>query len=209
MAVLDTITSLLSSNPVLAGGIGTLAVGSAMYVLRAIPEKILTALERTFWTTVSVESLSSEYRDVDAFIEARRAKFFSRALEMKDGSLKTGFGSGWGTYKGTLFKYSKAKATQQIAPFETITVSFLTRTRGVVEAFMADSRPEEHRNSIHVSMYGAAGSAGAGAGSGVAETAAGSGRRRASQSRGSSSTSASTPASRHQSSVLAASAFQS
>ena len=42
---------------------------------------------------------------VDAFIEARRAKFFSRTLEIKDGSLKTGFGSGWGTYDGTLFKY--------------------------------------------------------------------------------------------------------
>lgn len=160
MTLVETITSVFASNPVFAGGVGTLAVGSAMYLMRAVPEKIIDGLDRTFWTKVFVESLSAEYRDVDQFIEGRRAKFFSRSLEMKDGHLKTGFGSGWGTYDGTLFRYSKTKSTQQIAPFETITVSFLTRDRSVVERFMADSRPEEHRNSIHVSMFGANGNGG-------------------------------------------------
>lgn len=160
MALVETITSGFASNPVFAGGVGTLAVGSAMYLMRAVPEKIIGALDRTFWTKVFVESLSAEYRDVDQFIEGRRAKFFSRSLEMKDGSLKTGFGSGWGTYDGTLFRYAKTKSTQQIAPFETITVSFLTRDRRVVERFMADSRPEEHRNSINVSIFGANGKGG-------------------------------------------------
>lgn len=160
MTLVETFTSLFASNPVFAGGVGTLAIGSAMYLLRAIPEKMLEAVERTVWTKVFVESMSAEYRDVDAFIEVRRAKFFSRSLEMKDGSLKTGFGSGWGTYGGTLFRYAKTKSTQQIAPFESITVSFLTRDRSVVERFMADSRPEEHRNSIHVGMFGANGSDG-------------------------------------------------
>lgn len=160
MALVETITSVFASNPVFAGGVGTLAVGSAMYLMRAVPEKIIGALDRTFWTKVFVESLSAEYRDVDQFIEGRRAKFFSRSLEMKDGSLKTGFGSGWGTYDGTLFRYAKTKSTQQIAPFETITVSFLTRDRRVVERFMADSRPEEHRNSINVSIFGANGNGG-------------------------------------------------
>jgi len=160
MTLVETFTSLFTSNPVFAGGVGTLAIGSAMYLLRAIPEKMLEAVERTVWTKVFVESMSAEYRDVDAFIEVRRAKFFSRSLEMKDGSLKTGFGSGWGTYDGTLFRYAKTKSTQQIAPFESITVSFLTRDRSVVERFMADSRPEEHRNSIHVGMFGANGSDG-------------------------------------------------
>ena len=160
MTLVETITSVFASNPVFAGGVGTLAVGSAMYLMRAVPEKIIDGLDRTFWTKVFVESLSAEYRDVDQFIEGRRAKFFSRSLEMKDGHLKTGFGSGWGTYDGTLFHYTKTKSTQQIAPFETITVSFLKRDRGVVERFMADSRPEEHRNSIHVSMFGANGNGG-------------------------------------------------
>jgi hypothetical protein len=113
MVVFDTLTSLFASNPVFAGGVGTLLVGSALYVLRAIPEKLLDAAERTMWTKVFVESLSSEYRDVDSFIEGRRAKFFSRSLEMKDGSLKTGFGSGWGTYEGTLFRYAKTKSTSR------------------------------------------------------------------------------------------------
>lgn len=158
--MLETLTAVFASNPILAGGVGTLVAGSALYVLRAIPEKVLDAAGRMIWTKVSVESMSSEYRDVDTFIEQRRYTFFSRSLEMKDGGLKTGFGSGWGTYDGTLFRYSKSKSTQQIAPFETITVSFLTRNRGVVEGFMRDSRPEDHRNSIYVSMFGAAGSAG-------------------------------------------------
>lgn len=160
MTILDTAIQALMTNQILAGGVGTLAFGSLMYVLRAVPETLLDIVERTVWTKVFVESLSNEYRDVDAFIEGRRLTFFSRSLELKDGSLKTGFGRGWGTYDGTLFKYSKAKSAQQIAPFETITVSFLTRDRGVVERFMKDARPEEHKKSIYVSMYTAGGAAG-------------------------------------------------
>lgn len=157
MTLLETAYSALASNQLLVGGVGTLAFGSLMYVLRAVPQKMLDVIERTMWTKVFVESLSNEYRDVDAYIEGRRLKFSSRSLEIKDGSLKTGFGGGWGTYAGSLFKYSKTKSTQQVTHFETITVSFLTRDRGVVERFMRDCTPEEHKNSISISMYSAGG----------------------------------------------------
>lgn len=160
MTLLETLSSALASNPFFAGGVGTLAVGSMLYVLREIPERLMGAVGKALWTKLSVESLSNEYRDVDAFIEARRFKFFSRSLEIKDGSLKTGFGSGWGVYDGKLFKYVKARTAQQISPAETISVSFLTRKREIAERFMHDSRPEEHRSSINVSIFGAAGHAG-------------------------------------------------
>lgn len=160
MTILDAAFSALASNQLLAGGVGTLAFGTAMYVLRTVPETVFGLVERTLWTKVFVESLSNEYGDVDAFIEGRRLDFFSRSLEIKDGALKTGFGGGWGVYEGILFKYSKTRSTQQITPFETIAVSFLTRDRAVVERFLRDCRPEEHRNSIYVSLYGAGGSDG-------------------------------------------------
>jgi chaperone BCS1 len=160
MTPFDAVISALASNQILAGGVGTLAFGSAMYLLRAAPEKALELVEKTVWTKVFVESMSNEYPDIDAFIEGRRLDFFSRSLEAKDGSLKTGFGGGWGVYDGTLFKYSKTKSAQQLTHFETITISFLTRDRRVVERFMRDCKPEEHRNSIHISIYGAGGSDG-------------------------------------------------
>lgn len=160
MTLFETLLTTLTSNPILVGGIGTLVVGAVMYTLRAIPEQVLDGLSRLLWTKVFVESLSNEYRDVDAAIEARRLKFFSRSFEIKDGSIKTGFGSGWGTYHGTLFRYSKTKSTQQIAPFETITVSFLTRNRSVVERFLHDAKPDDQKNAISVTMYGAGGHAG-------------------------------------------------
>ena len=160
MSILDALYAAFASNQLLVGGVGTLVFGSAMYVLRAVPESIGDVLGKTLWTTVFVESLSNEYRDVDAFIERHRLNFFSRSLEIKDGSLKTGFGGGWGRYEGVLFKYSKTKSTQQVAPFETITVSFLTRDRKLVERFMQDCRPEEHKNAIYVSMYAAGGFSG-------------------------------------------------
>lgn len=156
----ESLWTAIGSNPLLVGGIGTLAFGSLMYMLRAVPEKLLDLIERTVWTKLFVESLSNEYRDVDAFIEKRRLSFFSKSLEVKDGALKTGFGGGWGTYDGTLFRYAKTKSTQQIVPIESITVSFLTRDRGVVENFVRDSRPEDHRNTIAVSLFGPGGSAG-------------------------------------------------
>ncbi|WP_036280867.1 AAA family ATPase [Methylocystis sp. ATCC 49242] len=160
MNYLDTAFSALTSNQLLVGGVGTLAFGSLMYVLRTVPETMLDLVERTVWTKVFVESLSNEYPDVDAFIEGRRLDFFSRSLEIKDGGLKTGFGGGWGVYGGTFFKYSKTKSAQQFTPFETITISFLTRDRCVVERFMRDCKPEEHRNSIQISMFSAGGGEG-------------------------------------------------
>lgn len=160
MTILDTLAAALASNQLLAGGVGTLAFGALMYLFRAVPEKAVEVLGRTLWTKVYVESMSNEYGDVDAFIEGRRLDFFSRSLEIKDGALKTGFGGGWGVYDGVLFRYAKTKSTQQVAPFETIAISFLTRDRRVVERFMRDCRPEEHRNAIFISSYSANGSDG-------------------------------------------------
>jgi mitochondrial chaperone BCS1 len=160
MTFLEAAFSTLASNQLLVGGVGTLAFGSAMYLLRAVPETILDVVEKTVWTKVFIDSLSNEYGDVDAFIEKRRLDFFSRSLEIKDGSLKTGFGGGWGLYQGALFKYSKTRAAQQLTHFETITVSFLTRDRSVVERFMQECKPEEHKNSIYVSLYSAGGNDG-------------------------------------------------
>ncbi len=160
MTLFDTFFSALASNQLLAGGIGTLAFGGFIYVLRAVPQKMLDLVEKTAWTKVFVESLSNDYRDVDAFIEGKRLKFFSRSLEMKEGDLKTGFGEGLGLYDGVLFKYSKIKSAQAVAQFETITLSFLTRDRAVVERFLRDCRPEEHKNSIQVTMFSAGGSEG-------------------------------------------------
>lgn len=157
---LDIGLSTLGANLLLVGGIGTVAFGSLMYMLRAVPQKLLEVFDRTFWTKLYVESLSDEYRDIDAFIEGRRLSFFSRSLEVKDGSLKTGFGGGWGVYQGKLFKYAKTKSTQQIAPMESIVISFLTRDRRIVEAFIRDSRPDEHRNTLHVALFTASGNVG-------------------------------------------------
>ncbi|MDE2578493.1 MAG: AAA family ATPase [Hyphomicrobiales bacterium] len=161
MTLVQSFWSALASNQLLAGGVGTVAFGAAMYLLRAAPQKLLEFFERTLWTKVYVESLSNEYRDVDGFIEKRRLNFFSRSLEVKDGAIKTGFGGGWGVYDGVLFKYSKTKSPQQITPMETIAISFLTRDKSLVDRFLRDSAPEEHRNSIAVTLYSAGGSEGA------------------------------------------------
>jgi chaperone BCS1 len=160
MTLLDSFLSALASNQLLAGGVGTLAFGWAMYLLRAVPERALELVEKTVWTKVFVETMSNEYPDVDAFIEGKRLNFFSRSLEIKDGSLKTGFGGGWGVYNGALFRYAKTKSAQQLTHFETITISFLTRDRSVVERFLFDCAPEEHRNSLSISFYGAGGNDG-------------------------------------------------
>ena len=71
--------SALASNQLLAGGVGTLAFGSVIYVLRAVPQKMLEFLEKMSWSKVSVKSFSNDFSDVDAFIEGKRLNFFSRS----------------------------------------------------------------------------------------------------------------------------------
>ncbi|MCC0005908.1 MAG: hypothetical protein H6872_12485 [Methylobacteriaceae bacterium] len=92
----EAISSSLATNQLLVGGVGTLAFGAVMYLLRAVPEKLVDIAGRSLWTKLFVESLSNEYRDIDGFIaQRRRLDFFSRSLEIKDGALKTGFGGGF------------------------------------------------------------------------------------------------------------------
>lgn len=160
MTILESLYAALASNPILAGGVGTMVAGSVLYMLRSVPEKIGEAISKAFSIKLYVESMSNEYRDIDGYIETLRLDFFSRSLEIKDGSLKTGFGAGWGVYDGTLFRYSKSKATQQIAPFETIAISFVTRDRSVIDRFLNSSKPEDYRNSVNVTVFGQSGSVG-------------------------------------------------
>jgi mitochondrial chaperone BCS1 len=47
MALLDTAYTALVSNQLLVGGVGTLAFGSLMYALRAVPQKMMDIVERT------------------------------------------------------------------------------------------------------------------------------------------------------------------
>ena len=77
MTLIDTFFSALASNQLLAGGVGTLAFGGVIYVLRAVPQKMLEFLEKTAWTKVSVESFSNDFSDVDAFIEGKRSRISS------------------------------------------------------------------------------------------------------------------------------------
>jgi mitochondrial chaperone BCS1 len=160
MTIVEIISAALAANPYLAGGIGTMVAGSVLYALRTLPEKIGEAASKAFSIKLYVESMSNEYRDVDGYIETLRLDLFSRSLEIKDGSLKTGFGSGWGVFDGTLFRYSKSKSTQQIAPFETIAISFLTRDRSVIERFLNNSKPADYRNSVNVTVFSLGGNVG-------------------------------------------------
>jgi hypothetical protein len=59
MTLLDTAYSTLISNQLLVGGVGTLAFGSLMYALRTVPQKMLDIIEKTVWTTVTVENMST------------------------------------------------------------------------------------------------------------------------------------------------------
>lgn len=157
MTLVETAYTVLSGNQLLAGGVGTLAFGSAMYLLRTVPAQIFAAVENLLWIRLSVESLANEYCDVDAFVESLRFDFSGRSLELRDGVVRTGFGRGWGRYDGVVFGYEKKRSGNQLAPFETIVISFLTRDRGIVGRFMRDCRPEAHRNSIYVSAWTAGG----------------------------------------------------
>ena len=85
------------------------------------------------------------------------ARFFQQIVGDQGRILENGVRRGWGTYDGTLFKYSKTRSVQRLTHVETIDISFLTRDRSVVERFMKDCRPEEHKNSIHISLYSAGG----------------------------------------------------
>ena len=103
MSLIESAYTILSGNQLLAGGVGTLAFGSVMYLLRAAPAQIFAFVENLLLIRLSVESLANEYSDVDAFVESLRFDISGRSLELRDGAVRTGFGRGWGRYDGVVF----------------------------------------------------------------------------------------------------------
>ena len=166
------ISEWMQANQFLAGGIGTLAFGSAMYVVRSVPRVILNACTRTLTTTFTITTRYRQYEEValllgrcaipltmrnftpnDARSDEGRGPRHNRG-KSQPSNLAPGYGRGWARYKGKFVTFHRSMMENKGDTInEEMEVRFFTRDISVVESFLreAEAIQDSGQIKIHIS----------------------------------------------------------
>lgn len=150
------------SNQLLVAGIGTVVSSALMYAIRSVPSKTVSMTSELLTSMLSVNSRNDFYSHIDAYLSDHVLPWTFRRYEPADRAdddnttyLNTGYGSGYGIWRGVPFRFVKTLEKQQYSFEKTLTVRFLTRQKGTVESFVneaVDFRRGEPRQRVYTSM---------------------------------------------------------
>jgi mitochondrial chaperone BCS1 len=134
-------------QPFLIGGVGTVLAGSAMYVLRAIPTNIGNFVHNSITSNLTVNSQNTDFGYIDAYLENHVIPWTFRNFEPSEKDdeeggkayLNTGYGSGWGRWKGVWFSFNKSIDNNKLNPLKTIKITFFTRKRLKIGNFVSEA----------------------------------------------------------------------
>jgi len=136
---MEYLIELLKANPMLVAGIGTVVTGSAVYLIRAIPQSILTSLIGMSVSTLhAVNSDNEDGIILDAFINKYRFGWDFRHYRVdtseNDSAIMPGLGGGYGLWKGTLFHFERSlNKNTMYQPVVNVTLTLYTRSSKRVE----------------------------------------------------------------------------
>lgn len=167
MLEIAEISAWMQANPVLSGGIGTVAFGSAMYVARAVPRTILSALTRTFTTTFTITTRYRQYEEIALLLGQCSLPFLMRNFAPNDAArgdkrrrgrptsmpsnLAPGYGKGWARYGRHLLTFDRSMMENKGEVInEEITVRFLTRDVRVVERFLREAETLQDAEQVKI-----------------------------------------------------------
>lgn len=142
--MLNFIIENLKSNPVLAGGIGVMFSGAVMYLLRNIPVRIWSLLQRRFITSLTVNSDNPAFSWMEDWLlqqscyrKARRLKISLAPKSWSELVLTPGYGNHLFWNNRSLLWFSrdlvKDVSSYNGTPMESIHISALGFTRNKME----------------------------------------------------------------------------
>src|ERR1700676_3905977 len=148
---------LAGKNPVLTAGIGTVAFGSVMYIIKGIPVWVGNTIRRRFTIQVDMNSHSVLYREVVEILSQNRVRFLERLFTTDlNGSIVAGYGTSIALWGRTPIVFTRELIEKNLRLDEKISVRLYTRNLKVLESLLEAARTPPVQNMIKVYQYAAA-----------------------------------------------------
>lgn len=156
--MLTELWGALQANPILAGGIGTVAFGSLMYVVRSVPRWIGAAASRMLTVELTLNSQSGLYRELLAVLSQYRIPWLSRNFTTDmNGRIVAGYGQSIAVYRGRPVVFRRNLIKDKFVLEEQLNLTLVSRDPQVLTALIEEARKPVGGNRIQVYVGGAAG----------------------------------------------------
>jgi chaperone BCS1 len=156
--MLTELWGALQANPILAGGIGTVAFGSLMYVVRSVPRWISAAASRMLTVELTLNSQSGLYRELLETLSQYRVRWLSRNFTTNmDGQIVAGYGQSIAVYRGRPVLFSRRLLEGKMRLDEELKLTLFSRDPKVLSSLIEEAHRPVGRDQIQVYMGGATG----------------------------------------------------
>lgn len=148
------IMASINSNPMLVAGLGTVGFGSIVYLLKAIPSRIWDSLCGLTTSSFSINTRHEQFNPVLNLLYKNRIAFLSRSysLPYHEKVLALGYGTSYGIYKGTFFKFYKKQLENKNEIEDQMQVTFLTTKVKKLQAFI-DEAAIKNLQQHYINVY--------------------------------------------------------
>jgi chaperone BCS1 len=140
--LINDVTTFLSQNQFLAGGIGTVMFGSFAYLLKGVPRAIYKFFKRSFTCEFTVTTAHDSFDDTLILLNKHRVNFLSRTFSIakKDSSLIPGYGTSFAFFSGRFIIYHKFMLENKNKIEEQVTITIFTRKKSIIEKMIKETK---------------------------------------------------------------------
>lgn len=149
--MIDAIASLANANPVLIGGIGTVAFGSLMYAVKSVPQWLYSTLRRLLTIEITITSEGTLYHELLRVLSARRVGALARLYTTdRQRKLVSGFGTSFALWGRVPVLFEREILERNFQLYEKLTITLFTRSLKVMEEIIAAAEAPPMDNTIPV-----------------------------------------------------------
>lgn len=149
--MIETFLDLLKANPLLAGGIGTVAFSSVVYFLRSLPMSLYRTVKRMTTIEVFLTSEMPLYHEIVRVLSESRIGFLARNYSTdREGKIIAGFGESVSKYRGRFIVFSRELKEVKLQVLEQMKMTILSRDLGVLHALIAEASTPPQEDIVKV-----------------------------------------------------------
>ena len=146
--MITEIIELAKTQPILVGGVGTVATSSVLYLLRSLPNRVISTISNSLISELSIDNKNEYYNSVNKMISKYKMSWTFRNYEpaeseydelddkkSKGDYLIPGYGSGWGYWEGVFFNFFKEREDHGQQVIKKLHIKFYTRNENRIAKF--------------------------------------------------------------------------
>jgi len=152
--MLQKLFDLAMVNPVLTAGIGTVAFGSMMYIIKGIPVWIWNTFGRLLTIEVDLTSDSGLYREIIAILGRHRIGVLARLFTTDvSGNVVVGYGTSYALWGWVPIVFTRELIKEKLRMDEKVSIRIYSRRLAVFDEIIEAARRPPVESTVKVYQY--------------------------------------------------------